>query len=124
MPLRTRVILRHVSSPDDTASSAYLEHTRDLAGQLLRANDPYEVGLRLWSYSMGVTDPGEYAGGICALWGALTDWVELKPHEEALAKEHMVKAAREWLALDPHDSVAIRRYFAHWLDDVMGNGQP
>ncbi len=61
----------------------------------------------------------EYAVSMYNLWGDLTDWVELKPAEEDLAKAEMVRAAREWLALNPRDSDAVRRYFDHWLHDVF-----
>lgn len=70
--------------------------------------------------TLGVITSGEYAGSMYCLWGALTDWVELKPDEEARACAEMARAAREWLALDPRDSDAVCRYFDHWLYDVCG----
>ncbi|MGW7384353.1 hypothetical protein [Streptomyces sp. NPDC054794] len=51
----------------------------------------------------------------------MTDRVELRPHEEALALGQMVTAAREWLLLDPHVGDAVRRYVQHGLYDVLGH---
>ncbi|WP_084259194.1 hypothetical protein [Microtetraspora malaysiensis] len=108
---------------DDAVWSAYLERTRDLAEQLLRANDPYDVGLELMGETIEVFTIGDWAGSMYTLWGDLTDWVELKPAEEELAQAEMVRAAREWLALNPRDSDAVGRYFDHWLYDVFGHDQ-
>jgi hypothetical protein len=118
------VILRHVSSSDDEAWSAYLGRARDLAEQILRADDPYDLGMQFMGETLDVITIGEYAGSMYCLWGALTDWVELKPDEEDSAFAEMVRAAREWLALDPHDRDAVRRYFDHWLYDVCGYERP
>jgi hypothetical protein len=109
-----------VSSSDHEAWSAYLDLTRDRAEQLLHADDPYDVGLQYMSGTINVLTSGEYAGSMCALWGALTDWVELRPAEEDSAKAEMLRAAREWLALNPRDSDAVARYFDYWLHDVCG----
>lgn len=106
-----------MSTVDDPA---YLEHTRELAELLLHADDPYDIGIRLWSEGMDSVRVGPYAGSICALWGALTDWVECKPDEEDLARTEMVNAAREWLSLNLDDVDAVNRYFDHWLHDVCG----
>jgi hypothetical protein len=113
-----------VHSTDDEAWSAYLDLTRQRADQLLRADDPYDIALQLWGDSLAVVAAGEYAGSMSALWGALTDWVETKPDEEAGAKAEMIRAAQEWLALDPHDGDAVCRYFDHWLHDVCGYKRP
>jgi hypothetical protein len=116
-----RVMLQRMSSSEEDAWSAYLEHTRDLAERLLRTDDPYHVGLEFMGNTLDVFTIGEYAGSMYTLWGDLTDWVELKPTEEDLAKAEMVRAAREWLALNPRDSDAVRRYFDQWLYDVFGH---
>ena len=114
------MILRHVNSSDDEAWSAYLERARELAEQILRADDPYDLGLQLSGEAANAMSIGEDAGRMWWLWGALTDWVELKPDEEDRAFAEMARAAREWLALDPHDRDAVLRYFDHWLYDVCG----
>lgn len=104
----------------DENASAYLEQTRHLANQLVHADDPYDTGLQFMGATLDVLTTHEHAGSIYLLWSALTDWVELRPHEEALAMRHMVTAAREWLQLDLHDGDAVRRYFQHWLYEVLG----
>jgi hypothetical protein len=48
-----------------------LEHTRELAEQLLRARDPYEIGLQFMGETVDVITIGEYAGSMYLLWGAL-----------------------------------------------------
>ncbi|ETK33070.1 hypothetical protein MPTA5024_26460 [Microbispora sp. ATCC PTA-5024] len=52
------------------------------------------------SIELITTGEYEYAVSMYNLWGDLTDWVELKPAEEDLVKADMVRAAREWLALN------------------------
>ncbi len=118
------VILGHVSRSDDEAWSAYLERARDLAEQILRADDPYDLGLLFMGETLDVMKIGEYAGSMYCLWAALTDWVELKPDEEDRAFAEMARAAREWLALDPHDGDAVLKYFDYWLYDVCGYERP
>jgi hypothetical protein len=71
-----------VHSTDEAAWSAYLDLTRQRAEQLLRADDPYDVALQLWGDSAKFLT-SEHSGNMSALWGALTDWVERKPDEEA-----------------------------------------
>ncbi|MEU7655716.1 hypothetical protein AB0C42_29265 [Micromonospora taraxaci] len=36
----------------------------------------------------------------------------------------MARPGREWLALDSHDSHAVRRYVDYWLYDVCGYERP
>ncbi|MGW4157756.1 hypothetical protein ACWEDF_31885 [Micromonospora chersina] len=52
-------------------------------------------------------------------WAAFTDWVELKPEEEPEASREMVRAARQWLALDLTNDAALDRYFDHWLQGIL-----
>jgi hypothetical protein len=87
--------------------------------ELLAADDPYEVAWRLWGRRLEDC-PSVLAGNLMALWGALTDWVECKPGEELTAKREMVRAAREWLALDHDDREAVEGYLDYWLHDVCG----
>ncbi|MEU4092057.1 hypothetical protein [Streptomyces sp. NPDC026673] len=108
---------------DDEIVSDYLEHSRRLAREVIHGDDPYATAL----YVMGATSEVDvfstydHAGGVYVIWGALTDWVELRPHEENLAVQHMVAAAREWLVLDHHDDAAVRRYLDHW-HEILGIG--
>ncbi len=114
-----------MSSPArDDVLSAYLQGFRTLAQQLLTADDPYEVGLQLWGASGRADEVGELSGNLCARWGALTDWEERKPHERGVARAEMVRAAREWLAIDPQDGNAVDVYLDYWLHDVCGYERP
>ncbi|PYC67340.1 hypothetical protein C7C45_22665 [Micromonospora arborensis] len=101
-----------------------MERARDLSEQILRADDPYDLGLQFMGETIDVIDIVEYAGSMYCLWGALTDRVELKPDEEDRTFAEMARAARDWLALDPRDSEAVRRYFDYWLYDVCGYERP
>ncbi|MEU8795578.1 hypothetical protein [Streptomyces sp. NPDC048643] len=103
---------------DDEMVSAYLEHTRHLAHKVVHGADPYGTALCVMGATLDVFTTYEHAGDVYGLWGALTDWVELKPDEEALAVGHMVSAAREWLALDHEDDDAVRGYLVRWHDFV------
>ncbi|MGQ5262828.1 hypothetical protein ACTWLT_18980 [Micromonospora sp. ZYX-F-536] len=100
------------------------ERARDLAEQILRADEPYDLGLLFMGETLDVMTIGEYADSMYCVWGALTDWVELKPDEQDRAFAEMTRAAREWLALDPHDNDAVFRYFDYWLYDVCGYERP
>ena len=57
------------------------------------------------------------------LWGALTDWIEVRPAETDRAELAMRRAAREWLSL-LDDGEARREYFDRWLYDEMGYERP
>lgn len=112
--------LPQVGSSPNEKWSTYLAHTRELAEQLVHADDPYDVGLRFVEDGIDLSAVDQHAGKMYALWGALTDWGELRPAEKCLASTEMVRAAREWLELDPNDSEAVNRYFDHWLHDICG----
>ena len=76
---------------------------------------------------MSAVSPSEPEGSHCQalwlLWGALTDRVERKPTERAVAEEAMGRAAREWLDV-VDDEPAWRAYFDRWLYDEMGYARP
>ncbi len=110
--------------PTDAEQAAFLARVNQLAAEVDEAGDVYAAGLRLWEVSGLAVDAGELAGNLCALWGALTDWTELKPDEADQAEAAMRRAAREWLALDQMDSGAIQRYFDRWLHDICGYERP
>ncbi|BFU46694.1 hypothetical protein [Krasilnikovia sp. MM14-A1004] len=59
-------------------SAEHLQRITTLARDLLAADDPYDVGWQLWGDAMNHAGD-QFAGNIQALWGSLTDWVELKP---------------------------------------------
>ncbi|TDB73336.1 hypothetical protein [Micromonospora sp. KC721] len=104
-----------MSSPDFDTITAFRRHVDTLATQLLAADDPYDIAVQLWGDSGRATWVGALAGGLCAVWGALTDWAERKPAEAGLAAAEMKSAAQGWLALDPQDQRAVTAYFQHWL---------
>ncbi|WP_330307557.1 MULTISPECIES: hypothetical protein [unclassified Streptomyces] len=107
---------------DDPIVSAYLEHTRHLVHNVIHGDDPYDSALHVMGATLDFFPAYEHAGDVYCLWGALTDWVEVKPHEKALAVGHMVTAAREWLALDHDDDDAVRGYLVSWHDLVGYDG--
>ena len=82
------------------------------------------LALQFMGDTLDVLTIGDFAGSMYVLWGELTDWVELKPDEQGRAETEMVRAAREWLALDRRDSKGVARYFDYWLHDVCGHERP
>ena len=101
---------------------------RHLAGDIVEERGtPYETGRVIWSTAMSAVTASEPEGSQChalwLLWGALTDWVERKPAERAVAEEAMRRAAREWLDV-VDDPPAWRAYFDHWLYDEMRYVRP
>ena len=110
--------------PPGPEPPAFLARMNQLAVQVDEAGDVYAAGLRLWEESGRAVEAGEIAGNLCALWGALTDWVELKPDEADQAEAAMRQAAWEWLGLDQTDSRAVQGYLDHWLHDICGYERP
>jgi hypothetical protein len=89
-----------------------------------RDGSPYRAGRRVWATAMGhATQSEEVMWPLWLLWGALTDWVEVKPAETREAESAMRRAAREWLAL-PDDVDAQRAYFDRWLYEEVGYERP
>jgi hypothetical protein len=88
---------------------------------------PYERGRDIHSAAMsaasGESPEAEHCWALWLLWGALTDWVELKPDERLMAEDTMRRAAKEWLEL-PDGEPAWRRYFDHWLYTEMEMERP
>jgi hypothetical protein len=67
-------------------------------------------------------DP-EHCKALWLLWGALTDWIELKPEQREEAEASIRRAAAEWLqAAD--DEQSWRDYFDRWLYAEMGYSRP
>ncbi|SCE96420.1 hypothetical protein GA0070607_3745 [Micromonospora coriariae] len=99
---------------------AFLARMHLLATEVGEASDVYAAGLRLWEEAGRAVEAGELAGNLCALWGALTDWVELKPDEADQAEAAMRQAAQDWLGVDQADRCAVERYLDHWLHDICG----
>ncbi|MFD4985977.1 hypothetical protein ACFWMQ_11915 [Streptomyces sp. NPDC058372] len=87
---------------------------------------PYESALEILGLASGgvpADDGDEAPHALASIWGELTDWVELRPAETEQAEEHMLTAAREWLAT-AGDRRAEHRHFARWLHDVLGYERP
>lgn len=102
----------------------YLQQVTTLAEELVAADDPYEVGIGIHGLSAHASTEVEPAGFVWLIWGALTDWVELKPDETEQAAAEMVRAAREWLSLDLADRAAVARHLNYWVYDVCGYARP
>ena len=92
---------------------------------IISRNRPaYRSGRRIWSTAFRhAGGPDEVMWPMWLLWGALTDWVEVRPAETAQAEAAMRRAAHEWLAL-PDDAGARRAYFDRWLYDELGYERP
>jgi hypothetical protein len=89
-----------------------------------RRGSPYRAGWRIWSTAFSYApESTELMWPIWLLWGALTDWAEVKPAEADQAESAMRRAAEEWLAL-PNNPEAQRAYFERWLYDEMGIERP
>jgi len=86
--------------------------------------DPYVAARRIWSEAMsGAAESHDLMRPLWLLWGALTDWVEVKPEQAARAHEAMRRAADEWLAL-PREATSRDAYFERWLYEEMGCERP
>lgn len=87
---------------------------------------PYDAGSEMWGLAMGSVGPGtdgEHCHALWLVWGALTDWVEVKPDEEVAAQAAMRRAAAEWLDAR-EDETAWRAYFDRWLYEELGYERP
>jgi hypothetical protein len=81
--------------------------------------EPYAAGWDVWATAFGlVPESPELMGPLWLIWGGLTDRVEVRPEETAQANEAMLRAAREWLALD--DECVRTAYFDRWAHDELG----
>jgi hypothetical protein len=69
-----------------------------------------------------VDDGDEALYSLANIWGALTDWVELRPAETNRAETQMITAAREWLTVGS-DREAEAQYFDRWFD-LLGCERP
>lgn len=99
------------------------EALRKIEDQMRRMIDgdaaPYDAGSIIWGTAMSVATSPELMHPLWLIWGALTDWVELRPEESAQAEATMVRAAREWLAIPSAESHARTAYLQRWVYDEM-----
>jgi hypothetical protein len=85
---------------------------------------PYAAGRKIWAIAFThAKDYPESMWGLWLVWGALTDWVTMKPHEKERAEQEMLRASREWLALDLSDPKSRDAYLHRWVDDELGIGR-
>lgn len=87
---------------------------------------PYDAALDIWGLASGEwpeDDGDETCYSLQLIWGALTDWVEVRPAETEQAETNMITAAREWLAIEG-DRGAEARYFDRWVHDILGYERP
>ena len=93
----------------------------EMCKMLAAEESPYDGGRNIWGIAMShsSTSP-EVMHPLWLIWGALTDWVENKPDEKAQAEKEMLRAAREWLSLEPKDSSTMVVYLERWVYDEMG----
>ena len=83
--------------------------------------EPYDWARKIWSMAMRkASESPDTMWPLWLIWGALTDWVEVKPTEKSAAEQEMLRAAREWLALPQGDHVAKDSYLDRWGYDEMG----
>lgn len=84
---------------------------------------PYDAAWEIWSKAMSTVHPScEVMHAMWLIWGALTDWVENRPDERAMAEAAMVRAAQEWLSLP--DVTERKAYLDRWVYDEMGYERP
>ena len=96
----------------------------DMSTIVAADGDPYEAAWRIWGEAMSAaSESHDIMWPLWLLWGALTDWVEVKPDDALVARETMRRAAAEWLAL-PHEAGPRAAYFDRWLYHEMGYEHP
>ncbi|MFJ7949822.1 hypothetical protein ACIQ6K_40585 [Streptomyces sp. NPDC096354] len=104
-------------------SEAFRVAVRTQAAAMLDGDaSPYDLALEIWRLAMGEwpgLDGDESRISLHLIWGALTDWVELRPTETDQAEAHMATAAREWLTIEG-DQQAEAEYFDRWVHDILG----
>ena len=115
---------------DDSEIRTTLTAIEQEMHNMLEGNiQPYDAGRKIWDIAMSkASESKDILNPLWLIWGALTDWVENKPDEQAKAEHEMLRAAREWLSLNPDDQAAKSAYLDRWVYDEMGyerkNEQP
>jgi hypothetical protein len=81
----------------------------------------YDAGRLIWKTAMSnMANSSEIMHPLWLIWGALTDWVEIKPSEVNEAENTMRRASKEWLSLELEDIEARAAYFDRWVYEEMG----
>ena len=95
-----------------------------MRGILSGEEDPYKAGREIHHRAfIAVPNSKELMWPQWLLWGALTDWVEVKPNEKDQAYEAIRRASREWLTV-AHDMTLYKPYFDRWLYEELGYERP
>jgi hypothetical protein len=106
---------------DDLRISALLSEIEAHMRRLIAAEaGRYEVAWEIWGKAMSAVDSPDLTHPLWLIWGALTDWVELRPEETYQAEQAMVRAATEWLSLPYGDATARKNYLDRWVFDELG----
>lgn len=80
----------------------------------------YDRASEVWQYSFGAVGGQHWIyHPLWLLWGALTDWVEMKPEETGQAEATIREAAQAFLPIADDDD-ALRLYFDRWLYEEKG----
>lgn len=101
---------------------------RGIASELVAGSRaPYAAAWEMWEAAVHGISGGEgdqdHIWGLWLLWGALSDWIEIKPEETPLAEESIRRAAAEWLAL-PDEPNARTTFFSYWLYEELEMERP
>lgn len=95
-----------------------------MRGILSGEKDPYEAGRDIHFQAFAAAAYSkELMWPLWLTWGALTDWVEVRPNERDQAYVAMRRATREWLAV-AHDMTLHKPYFERWLYEELGCERP
>jgi hypothetical protein len=108
-------------TPVDPKSSALAAIENQMRRMLNGETEPYASGLKIWETAMSShTDSPDLMHPLWLIWGSLTDWVENRPEEQALAEAAMLRASREWLAIEASDESSKASYLDRWVYQEMG----
>src|SRR4051812_48592615 len=103
-----------------TESEAIAAIEAEMERMIDDSEDPYSSGRKIWEIAfVHASISPDVVWPMWLIWGALTDWVDMKPEEGARAKQEMRRASREWLALDGDDADLRRAYFDRWVHDEL-----
>ena len=91
------------------------------AERIVSADDAHDVALELMGALIDFVADNNVASRMYRICGELTDWVDFQEPNEPIARAEMVRAAREWLALDTAGDAAVNRYLDYWWYDVCGS---
>ncbi len=109
----------------DVAESEALRMIEDQMRRMIAGDaTPYDAGWIIWGTAMSVIPSPELMHPLWLIWGALTDWVELRPDESAQAETTMIRAAKEWLSVPSTEAHARKAYLDRWVYEEMGYERP